>query len=448
MPKYDLVSREKRKGLPRRSSPYWVGVAVGRGLGYRREPGSDFGHWFARLRVGGNSGSPYKWRALGEADDRPRIEADGKEILDYGQAFEEARKFNPFADAGDELPDDGELTVSWAMVMYMEWFEPRRGGVRQTCNVINGHINPQLGTLPLDRLTASAIRRWHQEIASHPRGWRTSKKKRGKRRKKREISDAEFTADQQRARKATANRILSVLKAACNRAFDELLYEKKLEPEFRDRLVLAQHALQGVKPFEKTDGKRTRYLDTDEAKRLANACDPDFRNIVTAALYSGARWSELTRLRVADMRFDVGGIYVAESKSGHPRTIFLNDQAITFFESITAGRDGDALMFTLADGRPWSGGLQSRRMSAACQTAQLKPRVVFHELRHTYASLYLMLGGGLPDLAKQLGHSGTRMVERHYGHLAESWRADRARQFAPTFDLEPTRKVRRIRARS
>lgn len=58
-----------------------------------------------------------------------------------------------------------------------------------------------------------------------------------------------------------------------------------------------------------------------------------------------------------------------------------------------------------------------------------------------------MAGGGLSDLARQLGHSTTRMVETTYGHLADSWRAERARQFAPALGLKGG-KVRRLRKRA
>ncbi|MCH7825031.1 MAG: site-specific integrase [Acidobacteria bacterium] len=448
MRKHDLSTRDQRKRLAKRSSPYWTRVAVGRGLGYRREPDSDVGYWFARLRVGGEDGSPYKWRALGEADDRPKIKADGKEILDYSQAFAAAMTFDPFKgiggtdDSDDELPAEDAMTVAWSMGCYMRWFEIRKSSVAQTRNVIDGAINPQLGTLPIDRLTSGAVRQWHEGMAASAPRRRTANKRRGKRK---QPQRAKLTDDQKRARKSTANRNLSVLKAALNQTFESLLLlEKTLTPEFRDRLVTAQAALRAAKPFDKVDGKRTGYLESDEAQRLANACDPDFRAIVMAALYTGCRWGELTRLRVADMRFPVGGVYVAVSKSGHPRTLYLNDDGIAFFEGMVAGRVGDELVFERADGRPWGGHQQARRMRAACEAATIKPRVVFHELRHTYASLYLMAGGGLVDLAKQLGHRSSRMVEQHYGHLAEPWRADRARKFAPSFGLKPTRKARRM----
>ena len=112
------------------------------------------------------------------------------------------------------------------------------------------------------------------------------------------------------------------------------------------------------------------------------------------------------------------------------------------FESLTAGREGSERVFTRR-GAPWGKSEQQQRMRTACKSARIKPSLTFHGLRHSYASLYLMGGGGLPDLAKQLGHSTTRMVERHYGHLADAWRAERARDYAPSLGLGRG-KVRRL----
>jgi site-specific recombinase XerD len=42
----------------------------------------------------------------------------------------------------------------------------------------------------------------------------------------------------------------------------------------------------------------------------------------------------------------------------------------------------------------------------------------FHDLRHTFASRYMMKGGDLYELAKILGHSNIKMTER-YAKLAK-----------------------------
>ena len=57
----------------------------------------------------------------------------------------------------------------------------------------------------------------------------------------------------------------------------------------------------------------------------------------------------------------------------------------------------------------------------------LDPPINFHGLRHTYASRLAMRGVPLAVIAVQLGHSDTRMVEKHYGHLAPNYVADTVR---------------------
>src|SRR5262249_47176268 len=73
------------------------------------------------------------------------------------------------------------------------------------------------------------------------------------------------------------------------------------------------------------------------------------------------------------------------------------------------------------NGLPWSRSEQTRPMSEAVESANIPKPNSFHILRHTYASHYLMNGGDLPGLARQLGHSDTRMTTRHYAHLASRW---------------------------
>jgi hypothetical protein len=56
--------------------------------------------------------------------------------------------------------------------------------------------------------------------------------------------------------------------------------------------------------------------------------------------------------------------------------------------------------------------------------------------------------GGAPLLviAKNLGHADTRMVERHYGHLSESYVADAIRAAAPQFGIQEDTNIAAIGA--
>jgi integrase len=271
------------------------------------------------------------------------------------------------------------------------------------------------------------VREWHQRIAKVPARLRSAN---GAPQNWRETAGPEG----ERRRKATANRLLTVLKAALNFAYSE-------------GRVPADDAWRRVKPFKGVDTAKVIFLDQAQAARLLNACEPDFRRLVRGALLTGCRYGELTALRVGDFQPEARAVQVRESKSGKPRHVYLNDEAAALFHTLTAGRTGAETLFLRSDGLPWAKAHQDRRMRAACEVAKIEPAVSFHILRHTYASLYLMGGGSLPALAAQLGHSDTRMTIKHYGHLADSWRAEEARQYGPAFEPKATSPVTRMAVR-
>jgi integrase len=221
------------------------------------------------------------------------------------------------------------------------------------------------------------------------------------------------------ARRASANRVLTILRAALNQAF-------------RDGKVASDAPWRTVKPFREVDAPRLRYFTKGEVTRLINAAQGDFRDLVKAALFSGCRYGELTRLRVGDFNPDSGTVFVGQSKSGKARHVVLTDEGRKFSEILTAGRPGDVLMLTRADGRAWGSSHQIRPMIEACRAASIAGGS-FHILRHTAASHLVMAGVPLNVVAQNLGHADTRMTEKHYAHLASSYVAETIRKFAPTF---------------
>ena len=230
-----------------------------------------------------------------------------------------------------------------------------------------------------------------------------------------------------RKRRATANRTLtSSAKAALNRGW-------------REGKIASDSAWRRVEPFEGADAARVRYLTIAEAQRLINAADREsgFRVLIRGALATGARYGELAALRVADFNPDSGTVHIRTSKSGKGRHIVLADEGIALFSAQAAGRAPRDLLLPKADASQWAPSHQNRPMCAACQGARIEP-ASFHCLRHSYASHSIMNGAPLLVVAKNLGHADTRMVERHYGHLAPSYVADAIRAAAPKFGLEPS----------
>src|SRR5262249_52491631 len=159
-----------------------------------------------------------------------------------------------------------------------------------------------------------------------------------------------------------------------------------------------------------------------------NACHADFRALVTGALLTGCRYGELAAMTVDDFNPDAGTVRVRASKSGKVRHVVLTQEGRDFVAQHAAGRAGSTRLLLRRNGKPWAKSEQQRPLSVACAKAKIDPPVSFHGLRHTYASRLAMRGVPLPVIAAQLGHSDTRMVEKHYGHLSPSYIADTVRQ--------------------
>jgi integrase len=187
-----------------------------------------------------------------------------------------------------------------------------------------------------------------------------------------------------------------------------------------------------------------RYLTVAEAQRLIYSCERGFRELVQAALATGARYGELIALRVADFDPDACTLTVRMAKNGRGRHIILLDEGVKLFKSLAAGKPGNALLLAKPDGEPWKRTQQTYHMAQACARAGIDPPIGFHQFRHSWASLAVMNGMPLMVVARQLGHADARMVEKHYGHLAPDYVYQAIRAGAPKFGIEPDRKVASI----
>jgi integrase len=325
------------------------------------------------------------------------------------------------------LPDDpGPYTVRACIDEYIAYLESERKSARDAQWRAEALILPALGDIACADLTKKKLDDWRNATAAAQPRLRTRS---GHDQQYREIDEGD--EDQRRKRRATANRTLTVLKAALNRAW-------------RDGRVPSDDAWRRVEPFEKADAARVRYLTIDECRRLINAAEGEFRDLVRAALSTGCRFGELAALQVRDFD-DAGTLHIRISKSGKGRHVVLHDEGVELFRQLTAGRLGVELMLRKPDGDRWGKSTQTRPMAAACEHAKIEPAADFHCLRHTWASLSVMAGAPLLVVAKNLGHTDTRMVEKHYGHLSESFIADAIRAAAPRFGISDRGKVAPIR---
>src|SRR5260370_28931527 len=288
-----LDTRTARSRLKARGKPYYRSLEHGLHLGYRK-PVSGPGKWVARHYIGNQS---YEVETLATADDFS--DADGVAVLSYRQAQILARD-RMVKRAHSAAGKTGPLTVADAMTSYLEFLESNRKSAPFSRYASDAFILPELGATEVGALTTDRLRTWHLKLAKAAARIRTKEGK--KQRFKKIVDEGEYF----RRRKSTANRILTILKAALNRAW-------------RDGKVTSDSAWRRVEPFESVESPRVRYLSIPEATRLINASASDFRRLLLGALATGARYGELCALLVSDFNPDSGTIAIRQSKAGKPR---------------------------------------------------------------------------------------------------------------------------------
>jgi integrase len=407
-----LETRTARVRLRIRRTPYFAKIAKGLRLGYYR--GSIAGSWVARCYRGAGV---YATEALGIADDT--LDADGVKVLDYWQAQEHARRWGERQRlVAEGRLREGSYTVANAVADYLAEItaEKSPAAVQGAKYVFDAWILPDLGAIEVEKLTTDRINRWRNKLATQPK--RVRRKLTAIEAATRKTPDDE---DARRARKATANRVLTMLKAALNRAFHG------------DR-VSSDSAWRRVRPFKKVDEAVVRYLSAVEARRLVRACPEDFAKLVQAALLTGCRYSELARLKCANFNRDSGTLAIRLSK-GKIRHVVLTDEAKQSFVDWTQDKDAADHVFLRVDNDVWGASHQKRPLDEASERAGIAPAVTFHILRHTHGSHLAMAGVPMGVIAAQLGHADTRMTEKHYAHLAPSYVAQTIRANFPVLGL-------------
>jgi integrase len=402
-----ITTRAARNKLKPRKAPYWRAIDRGAHLGYRK--GKDGGSWVARFR---RPDRTYETEVIGKADDA--MDADGIDVLDFSAAQTKARTWCEDRAAGRQVVT---YTVGHALDDYLASYARRGKGENEVKRRVERDIRPEFGETVAAELTTQAIRKWHEKISATAPGRRKAKHSQAKPVK---LAD---DPDVRRRRQATANRTLTILKAALNHAF-------------HDGHVQSDEAWRRVKPFKNVDVPRVRYISTDEATRLINACDPDFRNLARAALFTGCRYGELIAAEVCDFNPDNGALLIRFTKNGRPRHVPITEGGIRFFERLTAGRKGSERLFLREDGQPWGKSHQRRRLLEASKRAKIEPAVTFHILRHSYGSWLAMRDVSMGAIANALGHADTRITERHYAHLSPDYVADTVRANLPALDIE------------
>ena len=169
------------------------------------------------------------------------------------------------------------------------------------------------------------------------------------------------------------------------------------------------------------DNRRQRYLDKDELSLVLDALSEfeeseNWHDIAVFAVNTGMRRGEIFNLTISDINFTDKMVTVVDTKSCRNRIIPLNDTAynvlLTKKEMIT---DGHEKIFQDKSPRKFRRAIKETGLNDL--VADRRHKVVFHTLRHTFASWLVQDGVELALVCRLMGHSSIHVTMR-YAHLA------------------------------
>lgn len=188
---------------------------------------------------------------------------------------------------------------------------------------------------------------------------------------------------------------------------------------------------------------RERYLTADEVSRLIEAAaelqSPDLHDAIILSLNTGLRLGELMRLRWMDVDTKAGLITVPDEAKRKPGgKVPINAAAMAVFQGrreILAASP-EARVFP-----PVAGGEARNNLSAMFRTVadflQLnegitdkRHRLVFHSLRHTFASWLALAGTDIYRIKTLMRHRSISMTIR-YAHLIPDATKDAVHNLKP-----------------
>jgi integrase len=204
--------------------------------------------------------------------------------------------------------------------------------------------------------------------------------------------------------KSSQNRNLTALKAALNLAVLHRRVSSNAAQEWRD-----------VRRHPNADKRREIFLDLKQRRALLEACDDSIRDLVEAAMLTGARAGEL--VTASRSQFDARtGMMKFVGKTG-TRTVPLSPAALKLFKRLARGKLPTAHLLTREDGSPWKHRKWAEAVRDAARRAKLPAGVCLYVLRHSWITEAILAGMSTLEVSKLAGTS-LPMIEKHYGHLA------------------------------
>jgi len=185
----------------------------------------------------------------------------------------------------------------------------------------------------------------------------------------------------------------------------------------------------GENPIKKVklpslNNRRERFLSKDEAKNLLEAINKysqQTHDIALVSLHTGMRAGEIFDLKWGHLDLENGLIHIADPKSGRARKAFMTETLTKLFQALDSGKPEEYVfpsrINTRIDRVSNSFMLAVNELKLNEGITDRRQKVIFHTLRHTFASWLAIQGTPILTIKELLGHQTLAMTER-YSHLS------------------------------
>lgn len=316
-----------------------------------------------------------KYQAYGRADGKKVYVGTFDSEREAQEALEEHRVTQRKIERGELAPDlDLKRTLG---VAFAEWLKSLEGNSRSHA-IYEGrwerHIEPVLGSVVLARIATANLIRWRDDLA-------------------RIVAPA------------TVNTTIGTLSSAFE--FFKLMQ------------WVSENPCHGLKRLEEQPVRWEWLRSGEQITRLLAACHESIRPIVALLVGTGMRLDEALHLRWDDIDLDHRLIHVSRgrqgtTKSGEARAVPIFDSVLPLLRELKLARGSNVIVFPNPAGKVRSKPGVFRPFKNALAAAGLPTRIRLHDLRHSFAVLYLLDGGDLHRLSRILGHSTVITTERCY----------------------------------
>jgi len=197
--------------------------------------------------------------------------------------------------------------------------------------------------------------------------------------------------------KSTVNRYIALLKTMLNTAIEEGYIKEN--PSLK------------IKLYPEQDIIKERILTEDEEAKLKAASATHLRSIITVALNSGMRPSEIFNLEWKQVDLRRRMITVEKTKAGRLRHIPINQELFQELLIMKEKTDRNPLVFpNPKTGKPFSS-VKTAYKAALRRSGLVGIRL--YDCRHTFASRLVQKGADIETVRSLLGHSSLKMTQRY-----------------------------------